>query len=710
MVDLCAREPRAARQPTGGFLLSSFLINHGVVVALVCAACAVVYGLVTTRSLLALSPGNDKMQSISLAVQQGARAYLNRQYTTIAGVGVVVFVALIFIQNIAVACGFLIGALLSGSTGYIGMNVSVRSNARVAEAARGGVSPALKVAFRGGAITGLLVVGLALIGVSGYYGALTSFFNDSPKTAVDALVGLGFGGSLISVFARLGGGIFTKAADVGADLVGKVEAGIPEDDPRNPATIADNVGDNVGDCAGMAADLFETYAVTAIAVILLGVLTFNQSTQVALYPLVIGGVAIIASIIGTFAVRTNTGNVERALLQGLVVSGVIAAAAFAPITYWLMRNLTFKVGSTVSAPSWSHLYLCSLIGIAVTGLLFGLTEYYTSTRFAPVKKTAKASVTGHATNIIQGFSSGLQATALPALVIVLGILGSWKLAGGGVPGIYGILIAAMGLLSLTGLIVALDAFGPITDNAGGIAEMADLPEEVRQVTDRLDAVGNTTKAVTKGYAIGSAVLAAVGLFAGFQKELENKLGHLISFGINEPPVLIGLLLGGLMVCLFASLSIEAVGRAGGAVVEEVRRQFREHPGIMDYSEEPDYARCVDIVTKTAQREMILPSLLPIGLTLIVGLIDQQALGGLLIGVIVVGFFFAVMMTAGGGAWDNAKKLIEDGAFGGKGSDAHAASVTGDTVGDPFKDTAGPAINPMIKVANIVAILIIPLIT
>jgi K(+)-stimulated pyrophosphate-energized sodium pump len=690
--------------------LSSFLTNHGVVVALVCAACAVVYGLVTTRSLLALSPGNEKMQSISLAVQQGARAYLNRQYITIAGVGVVVFVALIFIQNIAVAGGFLIGAILSGSTGYIGMNVSVRSNARVAEAAKGGVSPALKVAFRGGAITGLLVVGLALLGVSGYYGALTSIFNDSPKTAVDALIGLGFGGSLISVFARLGGGIFTKAADVGADLVGKVEAGIPEDDPRNPATIADNVGDNVGDCAGMAADLFETYAVTAIAVILLGVLTFNQSTQVALYPLVIGGVAIIASIIGTFAVRTNSGNVERALLQGLLVSGVLAAAAFAPITYWLMRNLTFKVGSTVSPPSWSHLYLCSLIGIVVTALLFGLTEYYTSTRFAPVKKTAKASITGHATNIIQGFSSGLQATALPALVIVLGILGSWKLAGGGVTGIYGILVAAMGLLSLTGLIVALDAFGPITDNAGGIAEMADLPEEVRQVTDRLDAVGNTTKAVTKGYAIGSAVLAAVGLFAGFQKELENKLGHFISFGINEPPVLIGLLLGGMMVCLFASLSIEAVGRAGGAVVEEVRRQFREHPGIMDYSEEPDYARCVDIVTKTAQREMILPSLLPIGLTLIVGLIDQQALGGLLIGVIVVGFFFAVMMTAGGGAWDNAKKLIEDGSFGGKGSDAHAASVTGDTVGDPFKDTAGPAINPMIKVANIVAILIIPLIT
>ncbi len=689
--------------------MSSFLTNHGVVVALVCAACAVVYGLVTTRSLLALSPGNERMQSISLAVQQGARAYLNRQYTTIAIAGVVLFVALIFIQNIAVACGFAIGGLLSGSTGYIGMNVSVRANARVAEAARGGVTPALRVAFRGGAITGLLVVGLALIGVAGYYGALTSFFNDTPKTAVDALIGLGFGGSLISVFARLGGGIFTKAADVGADLVGKVEAGIPEDDPRNPATIADNVGDNVGDCAGMAADLFETYAVTAVAVILLGVLTFNEVTRVALYPLVIGGAAIIASIIGTFAVRTSSGNVERALLQGLVVSGVIAAAAFAPITYWLVRNLTFQQVGTAKPPSWSHLYLCSLIGIAVTALLFGLTEYYTSTRFSPVKKTSKASITGHATNIIQGFASGLQATALPAIVIVLGILGSWKLAGGGVTGIYGIGVAVMGLLSLTGLIVALDAFGPITDNAGGIAEMADLPEDVRRVTDRLDAVGNTTKAVTKGYAIGSAVLAAIVLFAGFQKELENKLSHAISFGINEPPVLIGLIVGGLMVCLFASLSIEAVGRAGGAVVEEVRRQFREHPGIMDYSEEPDYATCVDIVTKTAQREMILPSLLPIGLTLIVGLIDQQALGGLLIGVIVVGFFFAILMTAGGGAWDNAKKLIEDGAFGGKGSEAHAASVTGDTVGDPFKDTAGPAINPMIKVANIVAILIIPLI-
>jgi K(+)-stimulated pyrophosphate-energized sodium pump len=687
--------------------LSNFLSQHGVVIALVCAACAVIYGALTTRGLLALSPGNERMQTISAAIQSGARAYLNRQYTTIAGVGVVVFIGLIFIQNIAVAAGFAIGGILSGSAGYIGMNVSVRANSRVAEAARGGVPAALRVAFQGGAITGLLVVGLALIGVSGYYGALTALFHDPPKTAVTALIGLGFGGSLISVFARLGGGIFTKAADVGADLVGKVEAGIPEDDPRNPAVIADNVGDNVGDCAGMAADLFETYAVTAVAVMLLGVLTFHEQTRVALFPLVLGGVAIIASIIGTFFVRSRAGNVERALYQGLIASAVIAAAAFAPVTYWLMRGISLDSGG--HAPHWFKLYLCALIGIGVTALLFVITDYYTSTRFSPVKKTSKASLTGHATNIIQGFASGLQATSLPALVLVLGILGSWKLAGGGTIGIYGIGVAVMGQLSLTGLIVALDAFGPITDNAGGIAEMADLPEEVRNVTDPLDAVGNTTKAVTKGYAIGSAVLAAVVLFAGFQQELAAKGKHEI-FAISQPPVLIGLLLGGLMVCLFASMAIEAVGRAGGAVVEEVRRQFREKPGIMEGTEQPDYARAVDIVTRTAQREMILPALLPILMTVVVGLISIQALGGLLIGVIVVGFFFAVLMTAGGGAWDNAKKLIEDGAYGGKGSDAHAASVTGDTVGDPFKDTAGPAINPMIKVANIVAILIIPLIT
>src|SRR5487761_31961 len=649
---------------------------------------AVLFAGILILLVLRTPPGNERMKEIAAAIQEGASAYLNRQYTVIAIIGIIIAIAIGLAINWKTAALYVVGAVLSAAAGYVGMNIAVRSNLRTAEAARGGLNQALQVAFRGGSVTGFMVVGLGLLGVAGAY----YVFKDP-----NALVGLAFGASLVSVFARLGGGIYTKAADVGADLVGKVEAGIPEDDPRNPAVIADNVGDNVGDCAGMAADLFETYAVTAVAVI------------------VIGGVAIIASIIGTFAVRTKSDNVERALLQGLAVSGVIAAAAFAPITYWLMNNLTFLPSVTHGAivPKWWHLYLCSLIGIGVTALLFGLTEYYTSTRFNPVKKTAKASVTGHATNIIQGFSSGLQATALPALVLVFGIFGAWKLAGGGTTGIYGVGVAVMGQLSLTGLIVALDAFGPITDNAGGIAEMAELPEEVRNVTDPLDAVGNTTKAVTKGYAIGSAVLAAVVLFAGFRQELADKSHRSIealSFGINEPPVLIGLLLGGLMVRLFASLSIEAVGRAGGAVVEEVRRQFREHPGIMEGTEEPDYATCVDIVTKTAQREMILPSLLPIGLPVIVGLIDQKALGGLLIGVIVVGFFFAVLMTAGGGAWDNAKKLIEDGAFGGKGSDAHAASVTGDTVGDPFKDTAGPAINPMIKVANIVAILIIPLIT
>ena len=693
--------------------MSEFLTDHGVVVALACAALAVVYGLVTTRSLLALSPGNAEMQRISAAVQTGAKAYLNRQYAIIAVVGVILAIALIFIRDGYVALGFVIGGVLSGATGFIGMNVSVRSNARVAEAARSGVSPALTVAFRGGAITGLLVVGLALLGVAGYYGLLTTLFDQTPEESVDALIGLGFGGSLISVFARLGGGIFTKAADVGADLVGKVEAGIPEDDPRNPATIADNVGDNVGDCAGMAADLFETYAVTLVAVMFLGVLSFSGEvqTQAALYPLVLGGVAIIASVIGTFFVRTSTDNVEGALYKGLIASGIIAAAAFYPVTEWMAGDLSDTASST-------DLYLCALVGLAVTAFLFVITDYYTSTRFGPVKKTAAASQTGHATNIIQGLSSGLQATALPAIVLVLGIFAAWKLAGGNEgDGIYGIGIAVVGQLSLTGLIVALDAFGPITDNAGGIAEMSDLPEEVRTITDKLDAVGNTTKAVTKGYAIGSAVLAAVVLFAAFVIELgregvdpTNEIIGLNGFNLLNPEVLMGLILGGMMVCLFAALSMESVGRAGGAVVEEVRRQFREKPGIMDGTEEPDYAACVSLVTKAAQREMILPSLLPIGLTLIVGLIDIQALGGLLMGTIVVGFFFAVMMTAGGGAWDNAKKLIEDGAFGGKGSEAHAASVTGDTVGDPFKDTSGPAINPMIKVANIVAILIIPIIT
>ena len=690
--------------------MSAFLTDHGVIIAVVCALIAVAYGVLTTTQLLALSPGNAEMQRISAAVQEGARAYLNRQYLVIAGVGVVLFIALLFIQDIYVAVGFAIGGILSGAAGYIGMNVSVRSNARVAESARSGIGPALKVAFRGGAITGMLVVGLALLGVAGYYGLLTSYFDQTPKESVDALIGLGFGGSLISVFARLGGGIFTKAADVGADLVGKVEAGIPEDDPRNPAVIADNVGDNVGDCAGMAADLFETYAVTAVAVMLLGVLTFNEQATVALYPLVLGAVAIIASIIGTFAVRSEKGNVERALYQGLAVSGIIAAIAFYPVTAWMMDGITFKsAAGAVAAPSVLNLYLCALVGIVVTALLFVITDYYTSTRFRPVRKTAEASQTGHATNIISGLAQGLQATALPALVLVLGVLCSWKLAGGGVQGIYGIGVAVMGQLSLTGLIVALDAFGPITDNAGGIAEMANMPEEVRNVTDPLDAVGNTTKAVTKGYAIGSAVLAAIVLFAGFKAELAAE-GVVTSFPIDDPAILMGLLIGGMMVTLFAALSMEAVGRAGGMVVEEVRRQFREKPGIMDGTEQPDYGTCVSIVTASAQREMIVPSLIPIVLTTIVGLISVAALGGLLIGVIVVGFFFAVMMTAGGGAWDNAKKLIEDGAFGGKGSEAHAASVTGDTVGDPFKDTAGPAINPMIKVANIVAILIIPIIT
>ena len=678
--------------------MSDFLADHGVVVALICALAAVGYGLVTSRALLALSPGNEVMRGLSSAIQEGASAYLRRQYTTIAIVGVVLFIALIPLQNIEVAIGFLIGGLASASAGFIGMNVSVRANARVAEAARGGLGPALDVAFRGGAVTGMLVAGLALLGVAGYYGVLTWIFDVDSKDAVDALIGLGFGGSLISVFARLGGGIFTKGADVGADIVGKIEAGIPEDDPRNPAVIADNVGDNVGDCAGMAADLFETYAVTAVAVMLLGILTFGEGS-VVLFPLVLGGVSIVASIIGTFAVKSAAGNVERALYQGLILSGALAALFFLPVTAWMMDDLP-----GADAPSWGDIYLCALIGLAVTAALFVITDYYTSTRFSPVKSTAQASVTGHATNIIQGLAKGMQATALPALVIVLGIFGANELAG-----IYGVGVAVMAQLSLTGLIVALDAFGPITDNAGGIAEMADMPEDVRNVTDPLDAVGNTTKAVTKGYAIGSAALAALVLFAAFKIELQDEVGHVVVFALDDPDVLIGLIIGGMMVTLFAALSMEAVGRAGGAVVEEVRRQFREHPGIMDGSEKPEYGQCVDIVTRSAQREMIIPSLIPIVFTTVVGILSYKALGGLLIGVIVVGLFFAVMMTSGGGAWDNAKKLIEDGAFGGKGSEAHAASVTGDTVGDPFKDTAGPAINPMIKVANIVALLIIPLI-
>jgi K(+)-stimulated pyrophosphate-energized sodium pump len=690
--------------------LTEFLTDYGVVIALGCAGAAVVYGAVVTRRLLSKSPGNEEMQRISGAVQEGATAYLKRQYTIIAAVAVVLAILLVILQDAVTAIGFVIGGTLSGSAGFIGMNVSVRANARVAEAARGGVPPALDVAFKGGSVTGLLVVGLALLGVAGYFGILI-LADKTDKEAVDALIGLGFGGSLISVFARLGGGIFTKAADVGADLVGKVEAGIPEDDPRNPAVIADNVGDNVGDCAGMAADLFETYAVTAVAVMLLGVLTFTSdfAREVAIYPLAIGGAAILASIVGALAVRTRGENVERALYQGLIVSAGLSAAAFYPITKWLMEDpLNFGIASaTADVVSVTDLWLCGLIGVAVTAGLFVITDYYTSTRFRPVRTISKASVTGHATNIIQGLAQGFQSTAAPALLLAMAILGANELAG-----IYGIAVAVMAQLSLTGLIVALDAFGPITDNAGGIAEMADLPEEVRNITDPLDAVGNTTKAVTKGYAIGSAVLAALVLFSAFKEELRDEAGAdaMINFDISDPAVLIGLLIGGMMVYLFAALAIEAVGRAGGQVVEEVRRQFREKPGIMEGTEKPEYGGTVAIVTASAQREMILPSLIPIGVPLVVGLISAEALGGLLIGVIVVGLFCAISMTAGGGAWDNAKKLIEDGAYGGKGSEAHAAAVTGDTVGDPYKDTAGPAINPMIKVANIVAILIIPIVS
>jgi K(+)-stimulated pyrophosphate-energized sodium pump len=690
--------------------LTDFLTDYGVVVALGCGAAAVLYGLLVTQRLLGKSPGNERMQEISGAVQEGASAYLKRQYTIIAGVGVVVALLLIPLQNIETAIGFAIGGILSGAVGFIGMNVSVRANARVAEAARGGIPPALDIAFKGGSVTGLLVVGLALLGVAGYYGALV-VLDYSDKEAVDALIGLGFGGSLISVFARLGGGIFTKAADVGADLVGKIEAGIPEDDPRNPAVIADNVGDNVGDCAGMAADLFETYAVTTVAVMLLGVLYFTGdfAREVAIYPLALGGVAILASIVGAFSVRTSTGNVERALYQGLIVSAVLSAAAFYPITEWLMDGALGGVaeagGGALASATVTDLWLCALIGVGVTAFLFVITDFYTSTRFRPVKTIARASQTGHATNIIQGLAQGFQSTAAPVLVIALAILGANELAG-----IYGIGVAVMAQLSLTGLIVALDAFGPITDNAGGIAEMADLPQDVRDITDPLDAVGNTTKAVTKGYAIGSAALAALVLFNAFLSELQAEDPEKsFDFSISSPEVLIGLLIGGIMVYLFSALAIEAVGRAGGGVVEEVRRQFREKPGIMKGTEKPEYGHAVRLVTAAAQKEMILPSLIPIGVPLVVGLLSYQALGGLLIGVIVVGIFSAIAMTAGGGAWDNAKKLIEDGAFGGKGTDAHAASITGDTVGDPYKDTAGPAINPMIKVANIVAILIIPIV-
>jgi K(+)-stimulated pyrophosphate-energized sodium pump len=683
-----------------------FFVDHAVLFALLCAGAAILFGLYLTYWLLAQPAGNERMQEISRAVQEGAAAYLKKQYTTIAAVAVVPFLALGFYDKLGwgTAIGFLVGAVLSAAAGFIGMNVAVRSNVRTAEAGREGIQPAFKVAFRAGSVTGLLVVGLGLLGVAGYYWVLTGWIGNSPESAVDDLIGLAFGGSLISVFARLGGGIFTKAADVGADLVGKIEAGIPEDDPRNPAVIADNVGDNVGDCAGMAADLFETYAVTAVAVMLLGIglLEDFDASKLYLFPLALGGVSILASIVGTFFSRVGKGEnaIINALYTSVIVATVLSAVGFIPVT------LAFD-GEPFSF--W-QLYVPALIGLAITFLLVAITEYYTGSRWHPVKKIAEASQTGHATNIIAGLAYGMQATAFPVLVIAAGVVGAYYAAGlgDGDPSIYGIGIAVMAQLSMTGLIVALDAYGPVTDNAGGIAEMADMPESVRGVTDPLDAVGNTTKAVTKGYAIGSAGLAALILFDEYIRGLAAE-GLNVSFSLADPWVIAGLFVGGLMPFLFASQAMTAVGRVGGEVVEEVRRQFREDPGIMEGTSRPDYATSISIVTGSAIKSMLAPAAIPIAFPIVVGIIKPEMLGGLLIGTIVTGLFLAIAMTSGGGAWDNAKKLIEDGAYGGKGSEAHAAGVTGDTVGDPYKDTAGPAINPMIKIANIVAILIIPII-